>query len=297
MWSQLSARARTALLVGVCLLLLVAARMLKSEPQMPSSTDYLTYTTGAEGTLEFRRLFKRPDGSPISPWHHIPLKPDGFAYDIFNFVCEIPKGTRAKMEINKETEWNPFIQDEKKGKLRFYHSDSLMNYGALPQTWEDPAHKDTDTGLLGDNDPLDVLEIGGIPCKQGAVYPVKVLGILGMVDGGEMDWKLVTVAATDPLALTLHDVGAKAEGVPEDTSAFLSLIRVWFRDYKLPDGKPVNEFAFNGEYQSKAKALAVVQEQHKFWQGLYARDPAQSSDQSQPFAGFWWQRLPAKSRL
>lgn len=28
------------------------------------------------------------------------------------------------------------------------------------QTWEDPAHKDGDTGCCGDNDPIDVCEIG-----------------------------------------------------------------------------------------------------------------------------------------
>ena len=35
-------------------------------------------------------------------------------------MCEIPKGTNAKMEINKEAEHNSIIQDRKKGKLRFY---------------------------------------------------------------------------------------------------------------------------------------------------------------------------------
>lgn len=28
------------------------------------------------------------------------------------------------------------------------------------QTWEDPAHKDGDTDCCGDNDPIDVCEIG-----------------------------------------------------------------------------------------------------------------------------------------
>ena len=46
------------------------------------------------------------------------------------------------MEINKEAPFNPIIQDTKKGKPRFYHSDSLVNYGAFPQTWEDPSHAD-----------------------------------------------------------------------------------------------------------------------------------------------------------
>ena len=48
-----------------------------------------------------------------------------------------------------------------------------------------------------------MLEIGSQPCVQGDIYAVKVLGILGMIDGGEMDWKLVVIAASDPLANTL----------------------------------------------------------------------------------------------
>jgi inorganic pyrophosphatase len=36
----------------------------------------------------------------------------------------------------------------------------MFNYGAFPQTWEDPSHISQDTGKKGDNDPLDVVEIG-----------------------------------------------------------------------------------------------------------------------------------------
>jgi len=39
----------------------------------------------------------------------------------FNMINEIPKWTRAKMEIDTKTEFNPVKQDIKKGKLRDYH--------------------------------------------------------------------------------------------------------------------------------------------------------------------------------
>ena len=35
------------------------------------------------------------------------------------------------------------------------------NYGALPQTWEDPKALDDVTGAGGDNDPIDALLVGG----------------------------------------------------------------------------------------------------------------------------------------
>ncbi len=38
----------------------------------------------------------------------------------------------------------PIKQDTKKGKLRFYPYNINWNYGMLPQTWEDPDHKNAD---------------------------------------------------------------------------------------------------------------------------------------------------------
>ena len=49
------------------------------------------------------------------------------------------------MEINLKGQLNPIKQDVKKGKLRFVancfpHKGYIWNYGAIPQTWEDPDH-------------------------------------------------------------------------------------------------------------------------------------------------------------
>lgn len=37
-----------------------------------------------------------------------------------------------------------------------------FNYGAIPQTWEDPSHKDEFTQVAGDNDPVDIIDVGAI---------------------------------------------------------------------------------------------------------------------------------------
>merc|ERR1712008_441242 len=73
--------------------------------------------SGEAGTKSFRLNYKGENGKPISPWHDIPLM-DGDAY---NMVVEIPKMTKAKMEVATTEEFNPIAQDEKKGKLRDYH--------------------------------------------------------------------------------------------------------------------------------------------------------------------------------
>ncbi len=66
----------------------------------------------------------------------------------------------------------------------FPHHGYIWNYGALPQTWEDPNHTDNDTGCKGDNDPLDVCEIGYRVAKRGEVRRVKILGTLALIDEG-----------------------------------------------------------------------------------------------------------------
>lgn len=87
------------------------------------------------------------------------------------------------MEINKANKLNPIVQDTKKGKLRyvnnvFPHHGYIWNYGGLPQTWEDPNVIDEQTGAIGDNDPIDVLELGSRIHPVGSVVGVKVLGKL-----------------------------------------------------------------------------------------------------------------------
>ena len=57
----------------------------------------------------------RSDGKNVSPWHDVPLESgDG----LYNLITEIPKMTKAKMEVATKEEANPIAQDMKKGKLR-----------------------------------------------------------------------------------------------------------------------------------------------------------------------------------
>ena len=53
------------------------------------------------------------------------------------------------------------------------------------QTWENPSHTHPNTGAKGDNDPLDVCEIGFRVGRRGEIKQVKVLGTLAMIDEGK----------------------------------------------------------------------------------------------------------------
>ncbi|KAF6132193.1 inorganic pyrophosphatase 2 [Phyllostomus discolor] len=184
-------------------------------------------------------------------------------------VVEVPRWTNAKMEIATQEPLNPIKQDIKDGKLRyvaniFPHKGYIWNYGALPQTWEDPHQKDKSTDCCGDDDPIDVCEIGSKVLSCGDVIRVKILGILALIDQGETDWKLIAINVNDPEASKFHDI----DDVKKYKPGYLEATFNWFRFYKVPEGKPENQFAFNGEFKNKAFALEVVKSAHECWKAL-----------------------------
>ncbi|XP_042240536.1 inorganic pyrophosphatase-like [Homarus americanus] len=242
----------------------------KSSPYIPETSRGMAYSIfekGCPNTTDFRVFIKNEDG-PISPFHDVPL----FANEgnkIFNMVVEVPRWTNAKMEIATKDPLNPIKQDVKKGKLRyvancFPHHGYIWNYGALPQTWEDPSHIDEASGCKGDNDPIDVCEIGYRVAKRGEVIQVKVLGTIALIDEGETDWKLIAIDVNDPMAPQLSDISDVEKHMP----GFLKATVEWFRIYKIPDGKPENQFAFSGMPKDRDFAHKIIMETHEAWQNL-----------------------------
>jgi inorganic pyrophosphatase len=234
-------------------------------------------------------------------------------------IVEVPRWTNAKMEISKEEAFNPIKQGmwhsipysnptHTSQTSRRASSDSsatvspttvgqvhtcttqahpsgyIWNYGAFPQTWEDPTVTHAETGAAGDNDPLDVCEIGEAVGYVGQVKQVKVLGIMALLDEGETDWKVLVVDVNDPLAPRLNDI----EDVERHLPGLIRATNEWFRIYKIPDGKPEvcivalqpidtprapssypqNVFAFSGEAKSKKYAVEIVHECNEAWKKL-----------------------------
>jgi len=229
--------------------------------------SYTTRKIGAPNTLEHRIYIER-DGVPISPWHDIPLYANE-QKTLLNMIVEVPRWTNGKLEISKEELLNPIKQDIKKGKLRFVrncfpHKGYLWNYGAFPQTWEDPNVIHPETKAKGDNDPVDVCEIGELVSYPGQVKQVKVLGIMALLDEEETDWKVIVIDVNDPLAPKLNDI----EDVERHLPGLLRATNEWFRIYKIPDGKPENQFAFSGECKNKKYAMDVIRECAEAWDKL-----------------------------
>ncbi|XP_024365057.1 soluble inorganic pyrophosphatase 6, chloroplastic [Physcomitrium patens] len=238
---------------------------------MPSSTRnfhscrvvFSKCVTREEGEIDsatYRVFLSDETGRPMSPWHDIPLDAgDGR----FNFVVKVPKDTRRKMEVATCEPFTPFRQDiNENGDLRSFPHNMNWNYGLLPQTWEDPQVLNRDVeNARGDNDPVDVVEIGERQAKLGEVLKVKVLAVWAMIDEGDLDWKVVVISVDDPKAHLVNNVADVEEHFP----GTLTAIRDWFRDYQIPDGKPANRFGLDNKPAEKDYALTVISETHAVW--------------------------------
>lgn len=84
------------------------------------------------------------------------------------------------------------IKYETDGKTGFIVADRFQsmpvaypaNYGLLTQS------------LAGDGDPLDVIFYTRAPLAPGTLIKLRPIGVLKMIDGGEMDDKIVAVPAS-----------------------------------------------------------------------------------------------------
>jgi inorganic pyrophosphatase len=134
--------------------------------------------------------------------------------EIVNAIIEIPKGSKAKYEIDKESGLL------KLDRVLFSSVMYPANYGFIPQTYCD------------DNDPLDILVLCSIDVFPMSIIEAKVIGVMHMVDNGEQDDKIIAVAKNDMSVNYINDL---AELPPH---AMTEIVR-FFKDYKKLEGKNV----------------------------------------------------------
>lgn len=117
----------------------------------------------------------------------------------------------------------------------------------------------------GDNDPLDIIEVGDTPLPLGSIVPVKLLGALALIDQGELDWKILAIRANDPRSqVDIRD----NQDIEELFPKVMSGIREWLRWYKTPDGKALNNFGYNEEWLPLSETYTVLANAHKEWTSL-----------------------------
>ena len=161
------------------------------------------------------------------PWHGV--APGEGAPARVNALIEIPQGSRAKYEVDKDS---GLLRLDRVIYSSFHYP---VNYGFIPQT------------LGEDNDPLDILVL----CSQ-SIHPLclleaNVIGNMQMIDSGQMDDKIIAVAAKDPSV----NHYASIEDLPQH---FLLELRNFFEQYKVLENKKV---AIDN-FQDKATAFDII---------------------------------------
>ena len=89
-----------------------------------------------------------------------------------------------------------------------------------------------------------------------------------MIDEGETDWKILAIDVTDELAPKLNDV----EDIETHLPGLLAATVEWFKIYKMPDGKPANEFAFDAKPKNKEFALDIIKTLNDQWKNVMSRE-------------------------
>ncbi|MGB3798624.1 MAG: inorganic diphosphatase [Lewinella sp.] len=143
--------------------------------------------------------------------------------EALNVVVEIPAGTNHKIEYHPGSGYvNDTLEDGSTRVVNFLPYPG--NYGFVPSTL-----MDKDRG--GDGDALDVLVIGeSVP--TGTLLRVVPIGALMLRDRGEIDTKIIAVAA-EPADRTLDVTTFLDFSLGNDAAK--QIIETWFLNYKGPN--------------------------------------------------------------
>ncbi|MBR1779085.1 MAG: inorganic diphosphatase [Clostridia bacterium] len=138
-------------------------------------------------------------------WHDI--EPQAISPSDFTAVVEIPKGSKTKYELDKET-----------GMLkldRILHTSTHYpaNYGFIPRTYGE------------DKDPLDVLILCSetiSPLTLVRCYPI---GMITMIDDGEHDEKIIAIPFKDPMYNSYSDVSQLPKHMFDEMQHFFEVYK------------------------------------------------------------------------
>ena len=172
----------------------------------------------------------------MNPWHELPPG----SPERLNVIIEIPKLSRVKYELDKET-----------GLIRF---DRVLyspmhyptNYGFVPRT------------LWDDGDPLDILVLAYEPLIPGSLVEARSIGMLPMNDGGEDDVKILAVPTADPRFSKTNDIGNLEPHLLDE-------IKHFFRVYKDLQKKVVRV----GEWKGRKDALKAIERSIELYRKKY----------------------------
>ena len=162
-------------------------------------------------------------------WHDI--SPKRISPEDFIAVVEIPKGSKKKYELDKET--GLIILD------RILHTSTHYpaNYGLIPRTYGD------------DRDPLDVLILCADPLEPLTLVRCYPIGMISMMDGGRRDEKIIAIPFSDPTYNSYTDISQLPAHIFDE-------MRHFFTVYKALENKET----VVDEVSGRESAVKVIQD-------------------------------------
>jgi len=161
------------------------------------------------------------------PWHGV--DPRFTAPDLVDGIIEIPRGSRAKYEIDKVS---GLLRMDRVLYSSVYYP---ANYGIVPRT------------LAEDGDPLDIMILSMIDIMPLSVVSTRIIGVMRMLDSGVPDDKLLAVAVSDPSVAAIYQVS-------EVPGYLLKEVQNFFEEYKKLEGK---QTAVEG-FLDKTMAVSIL---------------------------------------
>jgi len=162
-------------------------------------------------------------------WHDI--NPKRISAEDFIAVVEIPKGSKNKYELDKET--GLIILD----RILYTSTHYPANYGFIPRTYGD------------DLDPLDVLVLSSESIATLALVQCYPIGVISMLDNGRKDEKIIAIPFGDPTYNTYQDISELPAHIFDEMTHFFSV-------YKNLERKET----IAGEVSGRETAISIINE-------------------------------------
>ena len=173
-------------------------------------------------------------------WHDV--KPG--TRESINVIVEIPRGSHNKYELDKET-----------GLIKL----DRANYGPAPYPVEYGFIQKT---LAEHGDPMDVLLFSTFPIHPGVLVSMRPVAFMEMIDGGEVDNKIIGVPVDDHRWDDVKDL-------PDLNKHSLREIQDFFENLKALKNKPV-EILIKG-FKGKKEAEKAFEEGLKLYAEKYSQ--------------------------
>ena len=204
----------------------------------PFQSDSLqSYSFGDPGSLRHRIVFCDADNQEvISPYNDIPLYGPG---RLLRCICTTPAGSSIRRQMAEDEPYHPLRVCQRAADASLsghFRDDAPWNVCILPQTqtFHSAANTDYSGGastLAPDlrRCPAEFIDLGADKARKvGEVYlvtPLAAFVVVDVRDRRQICWKIVGVAADDPMADKLLGVVDAHDELP----GILELVREWIR--------------------------------------------------------------------